>query len=294
MHSIPVLYDPRQQAESIESYSPSASKPARAVASWVAGGLPVEVRSFDPAPVSLLQRVHDPDFVDGVLAGRRRNGFGNTNASVAASLPWTTGSMVAAAREALRNGRVACSPTSGFHHAHRATATKFCTFNGLVAAVVAVLDDGFLGKVGILDMDAHWADGTLDVLGSLPKVEAQVEHFSFGGDRRGPVTTLSGVREWMPGFPAIVEDMASRCGLILYQAGADPHIEDPLGGLMTTEQMRLRDMIVFRTCARMGVPVAWNLAGGYQIPLHRVLRLHDATMEVCAAVHVTAAAGAKG
>jgi len=60
-------------------------------------------------------------------------------------------------------------------------------------------------------------------------------------------------------------------------------VSDPLGGFMTSAEMRERDRIVFRTCARRRVPIAWNLAGGYQEPFHRVLALHDATMEECVA-----------
>ena len=65
--------------------------------------------------------------------------------------------------------------------------------------------------------------------------------------------------------------------MLLYQAGADPHINDPLGGCLTTEQMRKRDAIVFEYCANRGIPVVWDLAGGYQTPLSKVLDLHEAT-----------------
>ena len=56
----------------------------------------------------------------------------------------------------------------------------------------------------------------------------------------------------------------SGCDLILYQAGADPHIDDPLGGWLTTKQLQQRDKRVFSASAEWKIPVAWNLAGGYQ------------------------------
>jgi hypothetical protein len=34
----------------------------------------------------------------------------------------------------------------------------------------------------------------------------------------------------------------------------------------------------------MAVPVAWNLAGGYQSPFENVLRIHDNTMRAAARV----------
>ena len=50
---------------------------------------------------------------------------------------------------------------------------------------------------------------------------------------------------------------------MIYQAGADPHIDDPLGGILTTKQMSWRDRQVFEQLGHK--PLVWNLAGGYQI-----------------------------
>jgi acetoin utilization deacetylase AcuC-like enzyme len=51
-------------------------------------------------------------------------------------------------------------------------------------------------------------------------------------------------------LPALVARFAG-CELLLYQAGADAHINDPLGGWMTTEQLARRDHIVFTEAARI-------------------------------------------
>jgi acetoin utilization deacetylase AcuC-like enzyme len=78
------------------------------------------------------------------------------------------------------------------------------------------------------------------------------------------------------------------CEVVLYQAGADPHVDDPLGGWLTTAQLREGDVQVFEGLHAQRVPVAWNLAGGYQkekdgsIP--KVLELHDQTLRACAEV----------
>ena len=75
------------------------------------------------------------------------------------------------------------------------------------------------------------------------------------------------------------------CDVLIYQAGADPHIDDPLGGWLTTEQLLERDTIVFKTARLMGLPVAWNLAGGYQRDkdggISKVLEIHNNTMRAC-------------
>jgi acetoin utilization deacetylase AcuC-like enzyme len=62
---------------------------------------------------------------------------------------------------------------------------------------------------------------------------------------------------------------------------------DPLGGFLTTEQLARRDHIVFSTAKAMGIPLVWNLAGGYQEPIGKVLAIHNNTMRACIAVYVT-------
>jgi acetoin utilization deacetylase AcuC-like enzyme len=77
------------------------------------------------------------------------------------------------------------------------------------------------------------------------------------------------------------------CDVLLYQAGADPYIDEPLGGWMTTEQMAERDKIVFETAKKMEIPIACNLAGGYQKDIRKVLDIHYNTMKACWAVYGT-------
>jgi acetoin utilization deacetylase AcuC-like enzyme len=254
---LPVFYTPRMVARP-KTFSPSAAKPVKVVESWQRAGLPVDVIEPVPVTVAQLKLVHKPDYVDDVLACRRANGFSDLSKGVADSLPWTSGAMLSAARHALATGGVACAPCSGFHHARYAAGGGYCTFNGLMLAAVVLQREGLLTRIGIIDCDMHWGDGTssiIDVLGA----EGWVQHFSAGTDYVEPSQAAA--------FFARLEDevkAAAACDLVLYQAGADPHVNDPLGGFLTTEELRIRDQIVFQGLARLSVPVAWNLAGGYQ------------------------------
>ena len=282
-NNITVFYRDEQTALNSESFSPSAGKPEKVVESWSFLGLPKGVilnSDFKPASVSQISMAHDPAHVRAILKGQKANGFGNTSPEVAKSLRWTSGSMVAATLHALETGGVGVSPTSGFHHAGYASASAFCTFNGLmVAAQMARLRGAT--KVGIIDCDAHYGNGTDQIIEQLGLKES-IRHWTFGEHSIGPQDG----EEWLAGFARTVSKFQD-CDVLLYQAGADPHIEDPLGGHLTTEQMRRRDQIVFSVCKRLGIPVAWNLAGGYQKPLRKVLDLHDATMQECVLSYLT-------
>ena len=104
--------------------------------------------------------------MDGVLNLTCSNGFGNKSPEVAAALPWVAGSMVAATLTALNNKTVTISPTSGAHHAHYRNGGGFCTFNFLVLAALKAHEAG-AKKVGIIDLDCHYGDGTQDIINTL-------------------------------------------------------------------------------------------------------------------------------
>jgi acetoin utilization deacetylase AcuC-like enzyme len=277
---IPVFYSEAMVAEVAETISPSAAKPRAVVASWRAGRFPIYIIEFAPVGAEEFTLAHDPEFVGGVLNGRIANGFGTKALDVAKSLGYTSGAMLAAARAALDNGLVAVAPCSGFHHAGYRRAGGFCTFNGLIVTAQVLQREGRIDRIGILDFDQHWGDGTEDIMHELGL--SYINHFSAGKSYDSPAKADA----FLKLIPRLVEDMAD-CGLILYQAGADPHIDDPLGGWLTNAQLTQRDRLVFTHAKRLGIPIAWNLAGGYQTPLRKVLDIHDNTMRECSRIYIS-------
>lgn len=282
MNGIPLFFTPAMVADS-QSFSPSALKPLAVVASWrMLPGVTLDERKPERATVEELSRAHDEKFVRDVLSLRIDNGFGNRSEAVAASLPWTSGAMRSAAFHAWKHGGAAVAPCSGFHHAGWSHVSGFCTFNGLMVTATALRAAG-AKRVGILDCDHHEGDGTDDIIGTL-RAHDWVEHFTAGAHFSRP----RDVSKFFARLPGVLASMKG-CDVVLYQAGADPHVDDPLGGWLTTEELRARDELVFETLKTQGTPVAWNLAGGYQkaadgsIP--KVLEIHDNTLLACARVY---------
>ncbi|MEO8184278.1 MAG: hypothetical protein ABI895_36115 [Deltaproteobacteria bacterium] len=264
------------------SYSPSPEKPAQVVASWQRLGVPLEFHPPQSVTVEQLSLVHEAAFVTDVLACRRDNGFGNRSSALAATLPFTSGAMLSAARHALATRSVAVAPCSGFHHAGWARAGGFCTFNGLMLTAAVLHAEG-AQRIGILDCDHHYGNGTEAIIEQL-SARSWVHHITVGESFHSPAQANQLPRELERWLASLAD-----CDLVLYQAGADPHIDDPLGGWLTTEQLRERDAQVFAGLAALGVPVAWNLAGGYQRDadggISKVLEIHDNTLLECARVH---------
>lgn len=270
---IEVFYTERLVANA-QSFSPSAGKPREVVASWRHRFPLLTYREPAAATFEELCLAHDHGYVRGVLSGAIPNGFGNCLPEVAAALPHTNGAMLAAARAAIKSG-VAVAPVSGFHHACYEQGGGYCTFNGLVVAAQVVHQAG-AKRVGILDFDMHYGNGTTDIIKQLNL--DWIVHYSAAADWEEPEQASA----FLAAIPKIMQRFVG-CTLLLYQAGADPHIHDPLGGWLTTEQLRERDRRVFRQCRQMNLPIAWNLAGGYQNPLRKVLDIHDNTMRECLA-----------
>lgn len=276
---IKVFYTPKQSCKGNDSYSPSAGKPEQVIADWMSRpelAMHIDVTDFQPATLLDLYSAHRTSHVDAVLSGREMNGFGNTSMDVAATLPYTVGSMLNAARYAIDHKTVAFSPTSGFHHAGFEYCSGFCTFNGLMVTAIRMLQRHPKRRILILDYDQHYGDGTEDII-VHESLHEQVRHITSG---KSYTTGAQGLHVLKTEL-ANVKDF----DLVLFQAGADIHVDDPLGGKMTTEQMRQRDEMVFTACKEAGVPLVWNLAGGYQRDaagtIEPVLALHRQTMIEC-------------
>lgn len=252
-----IHYDPRQSVR-IKDYGPSADKPKRFMQrlEQTYGKLPIVAS----APVSRedLYLVHDKSYVDEVFAGTTLNGFENNDLAVAEACLWTVGSMVSATYAATNTKLPQCSPTSGFHHAGFAWGGGYCTFNGLMVAAAKFLHAHPGAKLGILDCDMHYGDGTQDILNRKPEMAKRIIHHTSGKHfHKGDDSMEFFV--WLNDSIHEINDFG--CDVVLYQAGADMHIDDPLGGLLDDGEMKMRDLNVFRGI-RCGV--AWNLAGGYR------------------------------
>lgn len=278
---LPVFFD-RRMVVDIELESPSPKKPLEVVEQW-RERYAIELHDFPPLTTKDFDLAHKPEHVRGVIALEIANGMFTKHQEVVDSLYWTTGSFFAAAEHALAHG-VAVSPTSGFHHAGHDFSWGFCTFNGLLITAVKLLNSGKVKQVGILDFDYHQGDGSQDIIEKL-KLAERVLH------RTGKIHYTREKQAFFEELPALLDSLQG-VDLILYQAGADQHENDPLGGFLNGEELRRRDRAVFEFAKAKGIPLVWNLAGGYQEEkneagrsIQKVLDIHNATLEECARVY---------
>jgi acetoin utilization deacetylase AcuC-like enzyme len=109
-----------------------------------------------------------------------------------------------------------------------------------MVTVVKLLSEGLVHRVLILDCDQHYGNGTDQIIAQV-SMDGVVENATFGRWFCAPPEASA--------YLARLGQTAGRFGdfdLVLYQAGADVHVDDPLGGVLTTEQMIERDRTVFQ------------------------------------------------
>jgi len=269
-----VFYTKKQCVNENIGYSPSAKKSKLVLQAWKQLGYPVSIQKIRALSIEEIAVAHDLNYVKGILTAKLKNGFGNKSLNVAKSLQWTTGSFLGAAVHAYLHKTNTFSPTSGFHHADYNYANGFCTFSGLIIAAILLKKQYKAQHIGILDLDSHAGDGTDH---TIDKTESRdfITHYSLGYYDIQKHNNA----EWLENLPHLIRENFSDCDILFYQAGVDCHENDPEvhSGHFTTEQIYIRDKLVYSTCSELKIPVVTNLAGGYQKPVQKIIDLHNLT-----------------
>jgi acetoin utilization deacetylase AcuC-like enzyme len=182
------------------------------------------------------------------------------------------GGTILACREALRN-QVCIHIGGGFHHAFPDHGEGFCVFNDVAIGTKVILNEGLARKVLVLDCDLHHGNGTAFIFRDTPSVFTFSIHQEQNYPIYKPRSDLDiglpdGVDDesYLTALSKNCEDVFSEFGpdFLLYIAGADPYLDDKLGGLsLTKEGLRRRDEWVFKAALRRGIPICACLGGGY-------------------------------
>ena len=270
---LPCVFDARYCTAAAPTIS--TTKQADVVRAALQEGL-LDVRpwAFNEALAWLdVERVHDADYVRAVRFGKPRalaesQGF-TWSPGFAEAVARIWAGHVKACRLALTEG-IVCHPVSGAHHARRQRGAGFCTFNFLVGAGRALLREGSIRRVAVVDLDAHQGDGTL----ALVRSDQAFSLFDIAGSSwigtldtgrlcyavaRNAAEYGRHLQHLAPWLDRVKPD------LVQYQAGADPFEDDPIGGIpgMTADALRERDRTVTQLLLDRNIPTVVNLAGGY-------------------------------
>lgn len=245
-----------------------------------------------------LLRAHCPAYVERVRLGtlsaqeQRRIGFPWSQA-MARRARRTVGGTIAALNSAIREGGVAVNLAGGTHHAGFDRGGGYCIFNDAVVAARNAQAEGIAERVLIVDLDVHHGNGTAELVASDDTLFAFSMHdaknypaIKPASDLDVPLPPGTGDARYLDllaaHLPKALE--SSRADAVIYLAGADPFEGDRLGQLgLTKAGLAERDRYVLSMCARLGLPVAVAMAGGYAPEVEDIVDIHARTVEIAAA-----------
>ncbi len=248
----------------------------------------------EPATDEDMLRVHTPEWVAGL-----RNGTLSYQEILRLEIPYSkqmveafwlaAGGTTLAARQSLSAG-IGFNVGGGFHHAFADHGEGFCAINDIAVAVRRLQHDKAIQRAMVVDCDVHHGNGTAGIFaGDLSVFTLSIHQFNNYPSEKPPssldIHLADGIgdgeylQRLSNGYRAALTMFKPE--LVLYVAGADPYMEDQLGGLsLTFDGLKERDRLVIWTALTHRIPVAIVLAGGYAQSVEDTVSIHANTAEM--------------
>jgi acetoin utilization protein AcuC len=246
-----------------------------------------------PATDGAIATVHDDDYIEAVrragrtLAPDPRYGLGTADDPVFAGMHEAAALVVGATTQAAQavwsgDATHAVSIAGGHHHAMRRTASGFCIYNDLAAAIRWLLANG-AERVAYVDLDVHHGDGVQAAFYDDPRVLTISLHEHpatlFPGTGL-PGETGTGAGEgyavnvalpagtgdagWLRALDAVALPLlrAFKPTVLVSQHGCDSHRLDPLANLELTIDGQRRAQVILHDLAHELCGGRWLATGG--------------------------------
>jgi acetoin utilization deacetylase AcuC-like enzyme len=270
---------------------PEAPKRIQTLGKWLAHPPYPEIswHAFEPASESDVMLVHDESLLAFLRAACQLGAHEFepsptyvTEGSYAAALE-AVGATLAVSREILSKGK-----GHGFafvrppgHHAEPDAAMGFCLFNNIAVAAADAVASG-VGRVAIVDFDAHHGNGTQAIFWNTPQVGYLSTHeghiypgsgqWDSAGHARGrivniPLPRFAGNQAFEHLYLQVIHPwlVHFQPEMILVSAGFDAHFSDPLTTLTLDTQgyYRLARNLVASADSLCKGRLMFVLEGGY-------------------------------
>lgn len=248
---------------------------------------------FSPSEVSekRVLRVHDRTYLNKLqtknLSKReeRATGFPLSERLVKRELVITQGTIEAIdyAREFGVSGNIA----GGTHHAYKDRGEGFCLLNDIAVGASYAIEELDLKKILVVDLDVHQGNGTAKIFEN----DDRVFTFSMHGEKNYPLhkeqsdldiplpdgtDDLTYLRKLKEVLPGLIEQ--EKPEFIFFQSGVDVLKTDKLGRLsLSIEGCKKRDEFVFHQAQSKGIPIVFNMGGGYSSKISVIIEAHANT-----------------
>ena len=259
-------------------------------------GVITEENIFSPEPLSedIILQTHSKDYWYRMKEGKltekemRAIGFPQSMQLVERERIISKGT-IDCALNALQYG-VSLNIAGGTHHAFRDKGEGFCLLNDFAMASHYLLNNNFVKKILITDLDVHQGNGTASIFQN----DDRVFTFSMHGEHNYPFHKEKsdldiGLPDGTNGddylrilkktLPELIEK--EKPDFMCFVSGVDVLATDKFGKMkLSIEDCKHRDEIVFALCKQHGIPVAVAMGGGYSPDVRTIVEAHCNTYKL--------------
>ena len=186
----------------------------------------------------------------------------------------------------IKNG-ISMNIAGGTHHAFYDKGEGFCMLNDQAIAANYLLNNSFIKKILIIDLDVHQGNGTASIFKNNPNVFT----LSFHGQKNYPFRKENSdldlgfddftndafyLKKLKEIIPRVIDNFQP--DFIYYLAGVDVLKNDKLGRLSLTIKGCLeRDRFILNNCKKNNIPVQVSMGGGYSFNIEEIIEAHSNT-----------------
>ena len=209
--------------------------------------------------LSLINKTHSEDYVNQVEKSFPKKGLvfldGDTIISPGSkdATKDAVGSIIAAIdgveNKEFNNAFCAVRPPG--HHAEKDKAMGFCIYNNVAVGANYLIEKYKYNKIAIIDFDVHHGNGTQDIFYDNEKVlyisthqypyypgsGSEKENGNFDNVLNIPLKAGTTSEEYLNAYEIVLNKLKTfKPEFLLFSAGFDAHIDDPLAQLMLSSE----------------------------------------------------------
>ena len=188
------------------------------------------------------------------------------------------------------NNMISMNIAGGTHHAFYDRGGAFCMLNDQAIAANFLLENNYVKKILILDLDVHQGDGTASIFSNNDNVFTLSFHgknnYPFKKEKSDLDLALDDftndqfyLKKLNQILPKVIDQFQPE--FIFYLSGVDVLESDQLGKLsLSIEACKERDNIVLRAAKENKLPIQISMGGGYSKKIRDIIEAHSNTFRL--------------
>jgi len=233
----------------------------------------ITINQTDPTPLRLA---HTPRYIKALLSGKPAKLANSSGLIWQPTLPFfsinSAHAAIKATQHALKH-QFGSILGPGGHHATKSQGYGFNPTNQLAISSIFLLKNQLVKKIAILDLDAHYANGTHSILKNQHQIlKINIFAHSIPKWQKTPtsptlqywsVSSYSQYQKKLKTALSLIKDF--KPNILLYHSGMDIYELDRTGGIkgFTPKKIKKREQLIISFAKTQKIPLCLFMGGGY-------------------------------